>query len=119
MIQTPSPEKLITKTSETKQKNGKTFQKANIELHPSMVPFLTALEALDDHTTLSPLIAPVNHNEVNEFKPVKIIHTLMGNFCHGDKYKESQPEDMGNAACIMYAYHAKVSSCYHISKRFN
>ncbi len=32
----------------------------------------------------------------------------MGNFCHGDKNKESQTEDMGNDACIMVAYHAKV-----------
>jgi hypothetical protein len=42
---------------------------------------------------------------------VEIIHTLMGNFCHGDKNKESQPKDMGNDACIMIAYHAKVSYC--------
>ncbi len=33
----------------------------------------------------------------------------MGNFCHGDNNIESQPEDMGNDACIMFAYHAKVS----------
>ncbi len=36
----------------------------------------------------------------------------MGNFCHGDKNKESQPEDMGNDASIMVEYHAKISSCY-------
>ncbi len=54
---------------------------------------------MDDHTTLMPFIAPVNKNEVNESKTVQIIHTLMGNFCHGDKNKESQPEDMGNDAC--------------------
>jgi hypothetical protein len=77
-----------------------------------MVPFLTALEASDDHTTLIPFIAPVNHNKVNESKTVQIIYTLMDNFCHGDKNKESQPEDMGNGACIMVAYHAKVSFCY-------
>jgi hypothetical protein len=34
---------------------------------------------------------------------------LMGNFCHGDKNKENQPEDIGNDACIMLAYHAKVN----------
>ncbi len=107
-----SPEKVITKTSETKQKKDNTFQKATIELHPSMVPFLPALEFLDDHTTLLPFIAPVNHNEVNESKMVQIFHSLMGDFCHGDKNKESQPEDMGNDACIMVAHHAKVSSCY-------
>jgi hypothetical protein len=77
-----------------------------------MVPFHTALEASNDNTTLLPFVAPVNHNEVNESKTVHIIHTLMGNFCHGDKNKESQPEDMGNDACIMVVYHAKVNSCY-------
>ncbi len=62
-----------------------------------MVPFLTVLEASDGNTTLLPFVAPVNHNKVNEYKMVQIIHTLMGKFCHGDKDEESQP---------------KVSSCY-------
>jgi hypothetical protein len=92
------------KMSESK-KNDKTFEKATIELFSSMVPFLTALGASDDRTTLLPFIAPVNHNEVNKSKTVHIIHMLMGNFCHGDKNKEIQPEDMGNDACIMVAYH--------------
>ena len=33
-------------------------------------------------------------------------------FCHEDKNKESQPEDMGNDACIMIEYHARVNYCY-------
>jgi hypothetical protein len=77
-----------------------------------MVPFLTALEASDDHTTLLPFVAPVNHNKANASKTVQKIHMLMGNFCNRDKNNESQPEDMGNDACIMVAYHAKVSSSY-------
>jgi hypothetical protein len=36
----------------------------------------------------------------------------MGNFCHGDKNKKNQPEDMGDDACIMFAYHAKVSHIF-------
>jgi hypothetical protein len=32
----------------------------------------------------------------------------MGNFCHGDKEKVSQIEDMGNDACILIVYHDKV-----------
>ncbi len=60
-----------------------------------MVPFLTALEASDDHTTFLPFVAPVNYNKVNESKIVQIIHTLMGNFCHGDKKKESQALSTG------------------------
>jgi hypothetical protein len=100
---------LITKMSETKEIIDKTFQKANIELHPSIVQFLTALEALDDNTALLPLIAPVNHNKVNESKMVQIIHTLMGDSCHGDKNRESQPEDM-----IWVMMHV---SCLHIMQR--
>ncbi len=32
----------------------------------------------------------------------------MGNFCHGDKDKISQMEDMGNNACLLMGYHNKV-----------
>jgi hypothetical protein len=99
----------MTKMSEIKKEIDNTFQKDKVDLHPSMVPFLTALELSHEKTTLKPYVAPVNHNKVNESKTLQIIHTLMGNFCHGDKNKESQPEDMGNDACIMFAYHAKVS----------
>ncbi len=88
------------------------MEKETIELHPSIVPFLTALKPLDNNKTLQASIALVNNNKVHESKTVHLNHTLMGNFCHGDKNKESQPEDMGNDACIKIAYHAKVSCCY-------
>jgi hypothetical protein len=39
---------------------------------------------------------------------MQIVHTLMGNFCHGDKDKISQMEDMGNDACFLMGYHDKV-----------
>jgi hypothetical protein len=77
-----------------------------------MVPFLTALELSHKKTTLEPYVAPVNHNKVNESNTLQIIHTLIGNFCHGDKNKESQPEDMGNDARIIFACHAKVNHIY-------
>ncbi len=105
-------EKLITKLSKTKRKIDKSCEKVNIALHPSNIPFLTALEPSDDNKTLQVFIAPVNYNKVNESKTVQITHTLMGNFCHGDMSKANQPEDMGNDKCIMIAYHAKVSYCY-------
>ncbi len=77
-----------------------------------MVPFLTVLEFSDDHITLLPFVAPVNHNKVNESKTVQIIYTLKGNLCHEYKNKESQPEDIDNDTYIMVAYHAKVSSSH-------
>jgi hypothetical protein len=33
---------------------------------------------------------------------------MMGNFCHGDKDKMSQMEDMGNNATVLIGYHNKV-----------
>jgi hypothetical protein len=99
----------MNKTLEIKKQIDSTFQKVNIELHPTMVPFLTVLEPSYEQTMLVPFVASVNHIKVNESKTLQIIHTLMGNFCHGDNNKESQPEDMGDDACIMLAYHAKVS----------
>jgi hypothetical protein len=47
------------------------FQKVNVDLHPLMVPFLTALELSHEKTTLKPYVAPVNHNKVNESKHFK------------------------------------------------
>ncbi len=36
----------------------------------------------------------------------------MGNYCHGDKDKISQWEDMGNDATVLIGYHDKV--CFEI-----
>jgi hypothetical protein len=58
---------------------------------------------------LKPFIAPVNHNTLNVSKTFQIVHTLMGNFCHRDKDKISQMEDMGNNATVLIGYHDKVS----------
>jgi hypothetical protein len=61
---------------------------------------------------LRPLIAPVNHNTLNYSKTFQIVHTLMGNFCHGDKNKISHMEDMGNNATMLIGYHDKV--CFEV-----
>ena len=74
-----------------------------------IIPFLTVLIPDDEEEFLQPFAAAVNHNVVNESKTLQIIHTLMGNFCHGDTTKENQPEEMGNDACMMISYDAKVS----------
>ncbi len=57
---------------------------------------------------LQPFVAPVNHNTLTSAKAMNIVHTLMGNFCHRDKNKISQMEDMGNDACFLMRYHNKV-----------
>jgi hypothetical protein len=63
---------------------------------------------LNADVALQPFIAPVNHNTLNAPKTYQIVHTLMGNFCHGDKDKISQWEDMGNNATVLIGYHNKV-----------
>jgi hypothetical protein len=61
---------------------------------------------------LRPLIAPVNHNTLNNSKTFQIVHTLMGNFCHGGKNKISHMEDMGNDATMLIGCHDKV--CFEV-----
>jgi hypothetical protein len=61
---------------------------------------------------LRSFIAPVNHNTLNNSKTFQIVHTLMGNFCHGDKDKISHMEDMGNDATVPIGYHNKV--CFEV-----
>jgi hypothetical protein len=65
-------------------------------------------EVSQDDIKLQPFIAPVNHITLTSAKAMKIVHTLMGNFCHGYKDKISQMEDMGNNACFLMGYHDKV-----------
>ena len=108
-INVTSPPKVVTTTSSMKQYIDSVFGKQFVEVHPTIIPFLTVLIPDDEEEFLQPFAAAVNHNVVNESKTLQIIHTLMGNFCHGDKTKESQPEEMGNDACMMISYDAKVS----------
>jgi hypothetical protein len=65
-------------------------------------------EGSKDDIKLQPFIAPVNHSNLTSAKAMQIVHTLMGNFCHGDKDMISQMEDMGNNACFLMGYHDKV-----------
>jgi hypothetical protein len=52
-------------------------------------------EGIEEDIKLQPFIAPINHITLTSAKTVKIVHTLMGNYCHGDKDKISQMENMG------------------------
>ena len=65
-------------------------------------------EGSKDDIKLQPFIAPVYHNTLTSAKAMQIVHTLMGNICHGDMDKISQMEDMGNLACLLMGYHDKV-----------
>ena len=67
------------------QKIQKLFQNScvtiGLEIKPAMLPFFTAFEVNEEKRTLKPYMAPVNHNHLNETTMLKIVHTLMGNFC--------------------------------------
>jgi hypothetical protein len=106
------------------------FTKDTFCIHPTIIPFLTAMELSDTHMKraisdkemagelisegskedikLQPFIAPINHITLTAAKTMNIVHTLMGNFCHRDKDKISQMEDTGNTACFLMGYHDKV-----------
>ncbi len=71
-------------------------------------PHSIIMEGAKEYIKLQPFIAPINHNTLTSAKAIQIKHTLMGNFCHRDKDKISQMEDMGNGACLLMGYHNKI-----------
>ncbi len=119
--ETPSPSKLAMATSIAKKTYNKSFTKVNCQIHPSVIPFLTPMsvkktynEQLDNAKILQPYLAPVNHNILTSAKTLQIVHTLMGNHCHGDQTKKSQLEDMGNDACLLMGYHDTVTALMYV-----
>jgi hypothetical protein len=118
---TPSPSKLATATSIAKKTYDESFTKVNCQIHLSVIPFLTPMnvkktydEQLDNAKILQPYVAPVNHNTLTSAKTLQIVHTLMGNYCHGDQTKKSQLEDMGNNACLLMGYHDTVKALMYV-----
>ena len=71
-------------------------------------------EQLDNAKILQPYIAPVNHNTLSSAKTLQIVHTLLGNYCHGDQTKKSQLENMGNDACLLMGYHDMVRALMNV-----
>jgi hypothetical protein len=103
---------LATATSIAKKTYDESFTKVNCQIHSSVIPFLTPMnvkktynEQLDNAKILQPYVAPMNHNTLTSAKTLQIVHTLMGNYCHGDQANKKQLEDMGNDACLLMGYH--------------
>jgi hypothetical protein len=71
-------------------------------------PHSIITEGGKEYIQLQPFIAPVNHNTLTSAKAIQIVHSLMGNFCRGDKDKISQMKDVGNDACLLMGYHNNV-----------
>jgi hypothetical protein len=87
---TLSPGKVTTVTSITKENFDDSFIKETLEMHPSIIPFLTAMEVNSRNDKLQPFIAPINHNTLTSSKVMQIVHTMMENFCCGFGDKISQ-----------------------------
>ena len=100
----------------TKQTLDDNFKKIQLQVHLSIVPFITPFEIITNK--LKAYVAPVNHNILNVSRANHIIHTLYGNYCHSHATQTSQLEDMGNNACIIVGYHDKVSSVKFLRKLF-
>jgi hypothetical protein len=106
-----------TATSKTKQTMDDNFNKIQLQIHPSIVSFLTPFEK-NKNDFLSAYVAPVNHNVLNEATACQIIHTLYGNYCHSNATQTSQLEEMGNDACVFAGYHDKVRNTNSLNKLF-
>ena len=87
--------------------------RVSLEIKPVMLPFFTSFEVDKQKRTLKPYMAPVNHNIINETTWLKIVHTLMGNFCQDSDDTKGlvAMEDMGNDACVLVGCHQHVSNC--------
>ena len=71
-------------------------------------------EQLDNAKILQPYVAPVNHNTLTSAKTLQIVHTLIGNYCHGDQTKKSQLEDMVNDVCLLMGHHDTVRALMYV-----
>jgi hypothetical protein len=75
--------KMETVTLKTKKTIDDNFNKIQLEIHPTIVSFLTTFEK-DRNDRLSAYVPPVNHNALNEATAYQTIHTLYGNYCHSN-----------------------------------
>jgi hypothetical protein len=91
----------------------KYFSKDTWTVHPSIIFFLTNI-MVNYKNHLHPYFVPVTHNSLNEAKVLNIAHTMLGNFCHGDKDKESHMENMGNNACVVVGFNNMVRIHQHL-----
>jgi hypothetical protein len=91
----------------------KNFSKDTWTVHPSIIPFLTNM-MVSYKNQLHPYVALVNHNSLNEAKALNIAHTMLGNFCHGDKDKDLYMENMGNNACVVVGFNNMAKIQQHL-----
>jgi hypothetical protein len=75
-----------------------------------MLLFFTPFKVDIEKHTLTPYMAPVNHNVLNETPWINIVHTYMVFFCKSDSNINTMlMEDMGHDACVIVGDQNKVS----------
>jgi hypothetical protein len=74
---TQSPGKVTTVTSIAKKIYDDCFVKETLEMHPTLIPFLTAMEVNSRNNKLQPFIAPINHNTLTSSKVIQIVPSVM------------------------------------------
>ena len=81
-----------------------------MEIHPTMVPFLTPMKS--SAKGLAAYIAPVNHNRISVGLVTTIASNMMNRYSQDDKKDIFQLQDMGTDAGIIVCYHEKhVRTC--------
>ena len=68
---------------------------------------------------LCPFVVPVNHNYLNGAKTLGFVHTIMGNFRHGDNSKDSHIEQMGLDPCVVVGFNDKVTTPFYFYSNFS
>jgi hypothetical protein len=61
---TQSPGNVAMVTSTTKKIYDDSFIKETLEMNPTIIPFLTAMEVNSRNNNLQHFIAPINHNTI-------------------------------------------------------
>jgi hypothetical protein len=82
-----------------------------MQMHPTMVPFLTPMKS--SAKGLAAYIAPVNHNRINMDLVTSIASNMMNHYSQDSTKDVFQLQDMGTDAGIIVCYHEKhVRTCF-------
>ncbi len=81
-----------------------------MQIHPTMVPFLTPMKS--SAKGLAAYIVPVNHNRINVGLVTTIASNMMNRYSQDNTKDVFQLQDMGTDAGIIVCYHKKhVRTC--------
>ena len=79
----------------------------NVQINPSIIPFITMMNVDDEKRFLHPYVAPVNHNELNNTKTKEIMYSIL-DYGNSDGKNVSQLNNLGNDAVILIGFQDNV-----------